>query len=240
MHMKDIMTISFDCWGTIIKAHPEFKHKRNQLLFEKYNPKERSLKIVGETYSIVKTLADDTMQDYGYGIPTNQLYSMLLQYLGYSIGDSVRLWKKCCDDFQNLAIDYLPIPYDENTVNVLDAIREECYDIKILSNTNFMLGEIVSMALDRHFEVGRLGKSPTIYRNSRFFSDQHIEAKPNPAFFSKLKTYEDSFSNILHVGDNIACDIEGAYAVGMNSFLLNNNKYSTNTIIDLLTYLNIK
>jgi putative hydrolase of the HAD superfamily len=100
-----------------------------------------------------------------------------------------------------------------------------------LSNTGFIKGATLRIALEK------IGIAH--FFNFQLYSDEVNLSKPNVEFFSLMieKIYEvrkhDNLvlDDIIHIGDNIIADINGANRLKINSFQVNSN---LNTIADLL------
>jgi phosphoglycolate phosphatase-like HAD superfamily hydrolase len=102
----------------------------------------------------------------------------------------------------------------------------------ISSNTNFISGEVISEQLR-----SRIGdaQSPKF----QLYSDLIGIAKPSPKFFecvierSGVQPHE-----ILHVGDDMRCDIEGASSCGLNTLLIVRGDSVHDKVLDYINHHN--
>lgn len=209
-----IKTISFDFWGTLADGNKEYKKLRNQYLAE----------ISGKDVNEVKKFLDDMKNDYdcvveatGTSFDIHMIYAKICRRLGITTVDvdDVR------EEVEKIFLANLPV-MKTDTVEVLDKLSEEGYEMFIASNTLFVSGYVMIQALvamDLHK-----------YFTSFFYSDQIGVSKPHTEFFKTMHEASDSLrSEFIHVGDNMTTDICGAHTYGMKAYELSKVYYTTLT-----------
>jgi HAD superfamily hydrolase (TIGR01549 family) len=209
-----IKTISFDFWGTLADGNKEYKKLRNQYLAE----------ISSKNVDEVKQFLDDMKNDYdgvvevtGTSFDIFMIYSKICRRFGIvdTDVDSVQM------AVEQIFLANLPILKDD-TISVLQKLKQDGYEIFIASNTLFVSGDIMIQALvamDLHK-----------YFTAFFYSDRIGVSKPHTAFFSTMHETSNSLrSEFIHVGDNMRTDVCGAHEYGMKAYEISNVYYTTLT-----------
>ncbi len=208
--------ISFDLWGTLIKSNPEFKPQRDEYLFSNfaYGPDyDFFRKKVREVEKTVDVIAEGT----GEAVPTKVVISLILKELGNDLTQfKMKDYQKIEQDLLDLALQYPPSFYDENTLPILQWLKEEGFDMISASNTGLLNG--VTMRWVQN-EIG-LDK----FMRDQVYSDITGYSKPNVNFFEKVEKVLGT-KDYIHVGDNVNAD-GGA----KNPYIINTNGL---TILDL-------
>ena len=219
-----IKHISFDLWLTLIKSHPEFKERRAIFLRNEFNPFGYSANKIMEIVQSVDKISDRLNEINGKKVTTECMYHRIMQKLGYD-PDAVtkdvyiEIKRKVNDLFMNYPPDFL----NASIQPMLHSLKDEGYSLNISSNTGYIEGTTIVDTL----------KNLNIYKYFKFciFSDQIGRSKPSIGFFEKV--FEQTSlekREVLHVGDNIKADYEGALKFGFNALHVNNQKYTINDI----------
>ncbi len=219
-----IKHISFDLWLTLIKSHTEFKEHRAKFLRKEFNPFGYSAKKIMEIVQSVDKVSDRLNEINGKKVPTEWMYRRILQKLGYDpncVTDDVYTGIKL--KVNELFMKYPPDFLNESIQSMLHSLKKEGYTLNISSNTGFIEGTTIVATL----------KNLNIFEYFDFciFSDEIGLSKPSPGFFEKvfeptgLEKWE-----VLHVGDNLKADYEGALKYGFEAFHINNQQYTINDI----------
>lgn len=227
--MSQYKHISFDFWNTLATPNPEFATQRNKVLsrFADIQPELASI-----IYSQTKKELDNIAETYGHGMSTRICVLQFLRNLTNSIGgrdiDSA-VWDRvncAVDAIQKTALDYPPI-ISEDTKEMLYMLRAK-YSLSITSNTNFINGATLRKVVDPEGDIFKFF----------IFSDEEQIAKPSPDIFFKLiKQSGCRPSEILHIGDSQACDINGAQRLDIGHLLINNpDNLVTHSYINTLIY----
>ncbi len=216
MTYKGIRGISFDLWGTLINANPEYTVARAETLarFMEYEGVTLSLDAVKEKHRVFKQSMDAYSSITGKQIPTNVQYRMLYHILGgdYSPSKAERLKKA----IRQLVYDIPPIPID-GVMYMLDRLHSDGYELAICSNTNLIQGiDLVGSFAKNGIELfGHMG-------GNLVFSDNIGVAKPHIGMFEAvLHKLSMVGPEVLHVGDTHIAD-GGCEAAHMNYLLVNN------------------
>jgi putative hydrolase of the HAD superfamily len=231
--MKIYKHYSFDLWLTLIKSNPTFKKER-ALFFHKYlNEAKKPLTEVELLFRKVDLMSNAINQKSGKNLDAEEMYLMII----YELNGSNAIFEKLdiewlLDEMDQLFFQYIPTIYDPETLSTLKSLKEiPDVSMNILSNTGFIKGATLRIALEK-LELAH-------FFNFQLYSDEVNLSKPNIEFFTLMietvyqkRPHENLiFDDIIHIGDNLIADIDGANNFGINSFLIN----STNkTIADLL------
>lgn len=212
-----IKTISFDLWGTLIKANPEYSIKRIELI-KKYNPELLDEYITFVLKSIKKDF-DYLVEKYGIQHNINTLYSAIFTKLDIHYD----AWDSLIKELEKTFIRNPPVLYDNNIISVLSQLKNDGYRLILISNTLLISGEILYKSLPELFK----------FINNNYYSDEIGLSKPNINIFSMA--YDNKY-DIIHIGDNLITDIDGATNYGINTLHINGT--SNKTIIDVIPFLN--
>lgn len=221
-----VKTISFDLWGTLIKGNPEYKKLRIEFLQQYCNKSENE---ICDVMQKIKKNADSHVEKYGLQFDDIDLYKTFLSEL--EIVES----KLKVQDFiafcHTSFINNPPILMD-HTIEVLESLKQQNYRIVLSSNTVFIGGKTMRVALIklRIFE----------YFYDFIFSDEINYSKPHYEFFKHVNQKSHTLTeNILHIGDNQMTDMNGARNYGMNLFLTRDGFSTPETVNSLFNLLKI-
>ncbi len=230
--MKQYKHYSFDLWGTLIKSNPEFKATRARYFHEHFNQKEKSLEEVSAIILDVGKMCVTINERIGYNIDALEMISMILYRLEYDLTnvkfrDVISIYNVIEAQF----VAFKPTLYDNGTRQALSDIRSSGATISILSNTGYITGNTLKKLLI-HLGIAD-------YMSFQVYSDDFGLSKPNHSLFTgmlqcveKIRKFNPvTHAEIVHVGDNLFADIEGAKLAGIDSIQINSNEL---TIKDIL------
>ena len=230
--MKNIKHYSFDLWSTLIRSNPNFKKERCLFFHKHFNTLGKSAEETKTIFRTVDLMANYTNEKTGKNIDAEEMYLMVIYLLNNSHVpfrdiDLRRLYQ----EMEDLILQYIPVVYDSHTKETLEAIKAmPDTTLNLLSNTGFIKGVTLRKILDRL----KLSK----YFDFQLFSDELGISKPNPTIYQtllenihNLRNDNISLKEIVHIGDNVVSDIEGAESFGINAFQVNSND---NTIKNLI------
>ena len=231
--MKTYKHYSFDLWLTLIKSNPIFKKERASFFYKHLNADGKSLEEVESVFRKVDLMSNAINQKSGGNLAAEEMYLMVIYELNGSNSTFENLdieW--LLHEMEQLFFQYIPTIYNAETLSTLCIIKEiPDVSMSILSNTAFIKGSTLRIVLEK------LGMAH--FFDFQLYSDEANLSKPNYDFFALMiekiyyKRQHDNlvFDDVIHVGDNVIADIEGANNLGINSFLINSNH---KTIADLL------
>ncbi|MEG0529114.1 MAG: HAD family hydrolase [Bacilli bacterium] len=208
---------SFDLWMTIIKSNPEFKPKRT-ILFKEYFSIDKSVEEIDKTIRYYDNLYNLISEKTGNHIEREEIFLLILNVLGKNVE---LINSEDIDDFfiksDILFLENRPQIIWKEIPSILEKITDLGKTANILSNTAFIHGNslrevLKSLNLEQYFTF-------------MIFSDEVGVSKPNIKIFEylyentqKIKQLEKS--KIIHVGDNIKADYEGALKFGFDAKLV--------------------
>lgn len=216
--MTQIKHISFDVWNTLLFPNKDYSWYRTFFIRKEMLNDTLDFEYVKNKYTEIKTALD---QEAEIGMKA------------MSVEDN---WVRLCDCFVNsnfkthedvtkhilphmeLLFKLHPPTLPEKTISILKELKQSGYSLSIASNTNFIGGNILYDYIQQ--QTGNVF-------SFALFSDITGCSKPSHEMFSDVQknvseiyiphvTYADE---ILHVGDNGVCDIDGAHNYGMYALL---------------------
>lgn len=221
---------SIDLWYSLIKSNPVFKAKRALYFYEKVNTKNKSLEQVEATFRKIDLMCNAINEKTGNNICAEEMYGMVI----YLLNDSMLDFEKeklayLYEELETLFFQFSPILFNEQTIPTLQKLKKT-KTLSILSNTAFIKASSLRKLLS-NLNIEQ-------YFSFQIYSDEVGFSKPNQAIF-KLMIYKINLvhngilnKQILHIGDNPLADIEGAKALGINTFLINSNDKIIANIFD--------
>lgn len=214
---KDYSHFSFDLWLTLIRSNPEFKVKRNQL-FRDFFEINCSIEKVAEIIRYYDVLCNEINEKTGLNIDTYEIYYFIFGRIGLDIRaiDTERLADFYLET-ESLFLQYKPILLYPDIKDLFDTIKDQEKTISILSNTAFIKGTTLRKILS-YYELEN-------YFSFQIYSDEVGYSKPNHAIFQlvydEISNYRTIDKNaVLHIGDNIVADYNGARNFGFQAHLL--------------------
>lgn len=214
---SDYTHISFDLWLTLIKSNPEFKQKRN-LLFKDYFKIDSSITKVAEVVRYYDLLCNNVNEKTGLNFATNEIYYLILNSLEVDIG---KIDLKSLENFyletELLFMEFKPVLIYPKIELLFSELVEQQKSISILSNTGFISGGTLRKLL-RYYDLDK-------FFSFQIYSDEVGMSKPNPRIFKIVYNEiclikEINRAEVLHIGDNMIADYNGAREFGFNSLLI--------------------
>ena len=231
--METYKHYSFDLWLTLIKSNPIFKKERALFFYKHLNVANKSLEKVELIFRKVDLMSNAINQKTGGNLKAEEMYLMVIYEingLNSTFEDLDMEW--LLHEMELLFFQYIPTIYNSKTLSTLHKLKEiPDVSMSILSNTAFIKGSTLRIVLEK-LEMAH-------FFDFQLYSDEVSMSKPNYELFALMmekiyyKRKHDNliFDDIIHVGDNVIADIDGANTLGINSFLINSND---KTIDDLL------
>lgn len=212
-----ITNISFDLWLTLIRSHPQFKWKRAEMLARSYNPKGYSVEQIDLLIRRMDKVFDRYNESFGKKIPASIMYQKTLSELcknkkNIDIEEAKEVEAKA----NKLFIEHNPQLLNKNISFILKALKEEGKILNLASNTGFIEGTTLRIVLDK-LDILK-------YFSFTIFSDEINTSKPSTDFFDQVQKQANvPKKNILHVGDNVKTDYQGALDFGFSALLVKQN-----------------
>ncbi|MEZ4788239.1 MAG: HAD-IA family hydrolase, partial [Flavobacterium haoranii] len=151
---------------------------------------------------------------------TDEIYLLILSSLGYDISKINRqILEEFYKETEKIFFENEPIFINSNTHKIFEELKNEGITMNILSNTGFIKGRTLRLFLEKNILDG--------YFDFQIYSDECNYSKPNIEIFdlaynkitNKNKTHK---SQVLHLGDNLIADCEGAKAFGFSTLHFKN------------------
>ncbi|MGF6929200.1 FMN phosphatase YigB (HAD superfamily) [Chitinophaga sp. W2I13] len=137
------------------------------------------------------------------------------------------------EEMDALVLKHLPVIYCSETVKTLRRIKASSDStISLLSNTAFIKGSTLRRVL-QELELEH-------FFDFQLYSDETGMSKPNEKMFRLMLenvaiVRNDTaipLSNIIHIGDNVKADINGAQVTGIRTLLVNSNHQCISSLLN--------
>ncbi|WP_207532154.1 HAD family hydrolase [Desertivirga arenae] len=217
---------SFDLWLTLIRSNPEFKNKRAAYFYKNFNHLKKTVEEVIYIFRQVDLMSNAINEKTGKNIDADEMYLMVISLINENTLPLSQVdLQQVFRDMEGLLYDYLPFVYCHETIPVLSHLKENStHSLSILSNTGFIKGNTLRKVL-KELQL-------SAFFDFQLYSDEAGLSKPSKEFFEMMLTKVVERrgkelinpEEIIHVGDNVMADIEGARTVGINTFLINSNE----------------
>lgn len=217
LNISKFSHFSFDLWLTIIRSNPEFKGKRDRLLKEFFSL-DQDFDEIRKEVRYYDLLFNRISEKTGFHIQREVAFLLILKTLGKNEEEiTTESLSTFFTEVDRLFLEYRPVLLWENIEEILIKIKDAGKTANVLSNTAFIHGQSLVKVLDD------LGLST--YFSFMIFSDIEKVSKPNPKIFETVCRKVNEFqtvnkSEILHIGDNIIADFEGAKNFGFEAKLI--------------------
>ena len=218
---EDIKHISFDFWNTIVRPNPQFKEKRSELIGTLFNNQFSKYEI-DSAFSLIGKEYNDHQQSGNAAILPLDLLKTVIKAIDPN--SNINLIESY-NHINTLFLAYPPF-IEPSFYDIIDLINKKGKTSSITSNTAFISGSVIIKYLENcnllhHFSF-------------TIFSDEFGFGKPSSQIFNhvynELIKYEPAKdrTNILHIGDNLESDYNGAIQSSLTAFHLLDNKLFKN------------
>jgi len=201
-----ICEISFDLWGTLIRANPRFKGDVAQLVHEITGISATRVK---SEIADIKQLNNIKVEKNGYSPTPENLFTELVGRLSLAVDVHELMFV-----YKKKFLEHPPF-FLENELTrstIIDLSRR--HKLHIVSNTMMIGGTVLEKLLVDYLDVAQFFASMT-------FSDIVGTSKPDRKIFEcSYKNTSCSKDQIVHLGDNYCTDYLGAIDFGYNAVLL--------------------
>ena len=201
--------LSLDFWGTIAVFNPQYAAARTRLFADRFQlPDDEA----HARYQYIKRHCDHQAETFGSGVTPLVAVKRMLE--GMNIKPSVDA-VSILEDIEELVRRFPPL-LDRRVAPRLTELRGSGeWKIGVASNTNFIRGSLVAEIF------------PNLHWDFAVYSDEVGVSKPDPDFFrtvmlqARIAAKDRSIAprDMIHIGDNSACDVRGPERVGMRAAL---------------------
>jgi len=209
---------SFDFWNTLAFSNSKFKEKRAEYILSLLP----NVAGVSEINKVFEQVGAEYNAYQESGNPVSAPVDLLKEVINILDSSSAHYdISKIKDELDTLFLKYPPI-IDSMFHEIADEILAHNKTCSITSNTAFVSGEIIRTLLSN---VGLLDKFSFCV-----FSDEVGCAKPNAMIYKHLYAQAKSIyvdlqiSEIVHFGDNLKSDYNGALDFGLKAFQFNSEE----------------
>lgn len=196
-----IQAFTLDLWGTLILTNPEFKQKKITLLQQMTSKTPLE---INSCFNLLKAKYDNT------AVKSEFMFEQLKQTLEIPLSI-----EEIMDSYYTLFKQNPPLLCEPELGTFLNKIAKK-HSIYLISNTLFVKGAILKDTLNTAYN-GFLDSFSDL-----IFSDEVGYAKPDEAIFDLAYAQMTNIckDEVLHIGDNIFTDKEGAQSFGFNAALV--------------------
>jgi putative hydrolase of the HAD superfamily len=204
--------VSFDLWLTLIRNKGRaFKNHRNALMRDLFAPG-----MSNDEFDRVARQADKDGDELAETRGTDVLFADRVELISRALGvealgaDELDLLY----DAQTAQLEHYPPELIEPRTADLLASLAERYELAVVSNTGFIHGSEMRNVL-AHLGIGDLF-------SYKIFSNEVGYAKPDSRIYKALTDASGvAPGEIVHIGDNIRADVQGATDAGMRTVHIN-------------------
>lgn len=223
--------VSFDVWGTLINANPNYRPERDSLIAEILFPEVFStpsdMGVVGAMVKKAKDFCDYSNEALGEQLSWRQALLNTVMNYTHMLDRSKISDRMAAFDSANKELIFKHLPYvGEHVITTLEALKTAGVGMNIACNTGLTDG-ITMMCIMEKLDLNKFFKFSV-------YSDMVMASKPSQKFFNHVIIRAPANRrDILHVGDNAFAD-GGSTNVGID-FLHVNGK-SGKTILETLKH----
>ncbi len=217
--MSDIQAISLDLWGTVICNNPAFKIAAANSI------SRHCVSTPDEIIMAIRQLKDHhngRVEEEGHAPTSHQLFESLCQTFTVEVSaESVE------EEYTQLFFKHPPFFLSADTPQLIKEISQ-VIPLHLLSNTMMICHTTLSKMLHEYLGIGHLFQSMT-------FSDNTGYSKPHTRIFEEcFKGMACEKTNVMHLGDNVRTDYDGASRFGFRACLLSETKPVRSGTVDLV------
>lgn len=210
---SSIRAVTFDIWGTFLRGNRSFSRARMEILRRVLGLSATYVNRLTQSYLTVEEQANQESIETEIDIPPLArikrtllacgLDPTIMTDISYSAWEQIVATTRLQDDF-------CPQLIEDDFIDTLCKLKRSGCKIGIISNTGMDSHGVMSRVLLK-LEVWQLC-------DAIYFSCAHGIAKPNRRLFEMAASGLDlPIGQILHVGDNVVADYQGARNAGMRS-----------------------
>lgn len=213
----DIEVVSFDIWKTIFKSNPAYSPHRSRAIGETLLPGVRfKFERVDKIVKRVKDETDEMTRGDGKQYGFRDRINLVWKYLGPRGRVKViteEMYEKLEQQLSGFMAEMPPFLNEPEIPFVIETLKKRGYKIALMSNTGFIDGVHMRVALNHYGILGHV--------NFVYFSNEVGLAKPNPQIFQRLlQDTKVEACEALHVGDDVKTDYYGALDSGLRALHL--------------------
>ena len=222
--LSEVEALSLDLWSTLIRSHPEFKPARTAMLARAFGIAEAALEETDAVFRSADRAADDDAEALGRDV--GFVERALAMFNAAQAAGLTTLPAPGPTELRRLEAGqaelvsrFPPQPYSAGVVELLLALGD-LLPLAVTSNTGMLGGATMRRAL------AASGLLPAF--RVLLFSNEMGSAKPSGVLFDAtlrgLRAVTPTplpAASVLHVGDNLVADIQGATDAGMLAQLVN-------------------
>lgn len=231
--MKGYFHYSFDLWKTLIIGNEEFRQKMSELFFYQYNVSNKTLPEIKDFLKQLEKKCNHINRLVGKQIHSEEMYYFVLEWLGVEEISKETLFKVKLE-VDSLFCLFPPVLIDGVESTLRELWKREETTITILSNTSYIDGTIMRACQPI--------KKILLYINDFIFSDEIGYSKPNEFAFKNMWSLVHEMrssigmrrikkSDILHIGDDLRSDGEGACNFGIDFYHIDHVKTNITDLI---------
>lgn len=226
---KRIRHLSIDLWLTLIRSNKTFKPARNALFIKVFGLHHLSEEQVLMTFQEHDRMFNYINEATGRNISREEMLYIILASLGKDIHRiALREVTHFFAAADELVYTHLPEVMEEGAIDAIKVIRATGVTISLLSNTGFIPGPVLRQVLPR------LGFEGVF--DFQIYSDEVGASKPSAQIFEAMfqgaiKLQPVNEKQVLHIGDNVAADYNGARAAGYHAILFNLEKEKLSRVL---------
>jgi FMN phosphatase YigB (HAD superfamily) len=186
--------ISLDVWNTLLSANPRYARRRSIILADFFDSDPDKMSAL---YTQTKTNLDNATASMCQAITPHQSIAALIRTIDGATDVDERDIRDIDEQFRVAFAEHPPL-WDKHLVNELQSLSQKGVTISIGSNTNFVGGQTMTQVVFDNWDVDF---------EFKMFSDLEGCVKPSELFFNKMRTMVHPHRQIIHVGDDLVCDI---------------------------------
>jgi putative hydrolase of the HAD superfamily len=232
-HDQVIRVVSFDVWMTILGINQSFSDLRKDLFFKILDCKSMGIgyEYFSSQFDTMKIETERLSESKGIHIGLQERIDDLCKRLGI-VPSGYNLCE--LEDQQSKLFLNNPAPLiSKHILELFSFLHERGVIIAIVSNTGLINGNLVRNVLSFH--------DLDTYITHYLFSDELGITKPNPLIFKRLlEACGVNANRVLHIGDNLIADYEGASLNGLYSTSTPLTKKGISAIKSYVRHLNNK
>jgi FMN phosphatase YigB (HAD superfamily) len=201
--MSTIKHISLDFWNTLGIPNPEFADARIDYLASLIGCPRHE---IYAHYKDVKQFLDGAAEKFGTAFDSTRCWEIFLEK--YQSEDFYAIFVKM--EVNKLFVKYPPTILPETVAEIV-RLSKKGITFSVGSNTNFIPGVELS-------DVIRQNK---LHLTFSLYSDDFGISKPAHRFFREIHARTKvRVDEIVHIGDSVRCDYEGALKFGMKAIVV--------------------